>query len=130
MQGMASETADAAVVAEARRCGPRSDCRGPGGSGVDIADVAASISEIHTIFVTMRTVNSQAICQKRANLGVSSPHHRIARQPMRLQSPNPTHIFAAIPATLRGGVTDRSALYCPGKRSCGLGRTAMRSHES
>ena len=50
MQGMASETADAAVVAKARRSGPRLDRQGPGGSSVDIADVAASISEIHTIF--------------------------------------------------------------------------------
>ena len=27
---------------------------------------------------------------------------------MRLQSPNPTHIFAAFPAALRGGATDGS----------------------
>ena len=65
MQGMASETADAAVVAEARRSGPRLDRQGPGGSSVDIADVAdvaASISEIHTIFFIIHTINSQTIC--------------------------------------------------------------------
>ncbi len=88
-------------------------------------DVTADISENHTIlFNYMYNQLTDNLLKARGYFCLPDPHHRIARQTRRPQSPNWTHICLALSAAtaLRGGVSARAdgLLEVPNARLPGL----------